>query len=169
MRTGLSLPQYSEATSASSSPPPASPPDASSLASHFGGGDEEVKALGVPYNERGDIIDEYLKAIYTLWTQNTAFYGGYYFDFPDVILALKPVRTEGVRTSIGGNSPAAQRHSVRGSLKSVRALASGHPRSDQPHGKGPRRGRSRIPTCHRPTPRLRLDLSHRPPLATGIA
>jgi probable F420-dependent oxidoreductase len=74
---------------------------------------EEFAALGVPYERRGDITDEYLEAMRALWTQEIATYHGQFVDFENVVMAPKPVHEDNVRTWIGGNSPAAQRRAVR--------------------------------------------------------
>lgn len=74
---------------------------------------EEFAALNVPYHQRGDITDEYLDAIRTLWKLPNASFDGQFVRFANVILAPKPIRPDGVRTWIGGNSPAAQRRAVR--------------------------------------------------------
>ena len=75
--------------------------------------EEEFTALGVSFEQRGAITDEYLDAIRTLWTDKLASFKGQFVEFSDVVLAPKPVRLEGVPTWIGGNSPAAQRRAVR--------------------------------------------------------
>jgi probable F420-dependent oxidoreductase len=52
----------------------------------------EFDALGVPFGERGAIMDDAMDAIQTLWTEDVASHAGPYFNFEDVHLAPKPVQ-----------------------------------------------------------------------------
>ena len=74
---------------------------------------EEFEALGVPFEERGAMTDEYLAIMRALWTEEAPAFDGRYFRFANAVMAPKPVRPEGVRVWIGGNAPAAQRRAVR--------------------------------------------------------
>ena len=67
---------------------------------------EEYEALGVPFAERGEILDEQLAAMSTLWTRTPASHPGPRFAFDDVYCVPKPWRTGPARPRIwfGGQS-----------------------------------------------------------------
>ncbi len=72
---------------------------------------EEYQALGVPFEKRGAITDEYLTAIRTLWTEENASMAGEFVSFSDVSSAPLPVRTPPIW--VGGSSRPALRRAVR--------------------------------------------------------
>ena len=65
---------------------------------------EEYAALGVPFERRGELLDEHLVAWRTLWRPGPASFGGRHYRFEDIYLEPKPYRTEGPRLWFGGMS-----------------------------------------------------------------
>jgi probable F420-dependent oxidoreductase len=74
---------------------------------------QEFTALGVPFNRRGALTNEYLAALKTLWTNDVASFQGRYVAFTDVHTAPRPVRTPHPPIWVGGASDAAMRRAVR--------------------------------------------------------
>jgi probable F420-dependent oxidoreductase len=72
---------------------------------------QEFEALGVPFERRGAMTDEYLAAIKACWTQDVASFDGRFVRFRDVHTTPRPVRTPPVW--VGGGSEAAMRRAVR--------------------------------------------------------
>jgi probable F420-dependent oxidoreductase len=77
--------------------------------------EQEYEALGVPFHQRGAILDEQLEAMTSAWRDTPAEYTGQHFRFSDVYLEPKPFRPEGPRMWFGGQSmhPALLRRLVR--------------------------------------------------------
>ncbi|MFG2648536.1 TIGR03619 family F420-dependent LLM class oxidoreductase [Streptomyces sp. NPDC048436] len=71
----------------------------------------EYEALGVPFDERGAITDEYLAAIRAAWTEETTSFEGRYVSYEGIYTAPAPAAT--LPVWVGGNSPAAQRRAAR--------------------------------------------------------
>ena len=69
---------------------------------------EEFDAIGVPFERRGARLDETIRAIRTLWTEEKATFHGELFDFEDCILEPKPVRGT-VPIVVGGHTARAAR------------------------------------------------------------
>lgn len=65
---------------------------------------DEYDALGVPFHERGKILDEVLEAMKLLWADSPASFTGEYFDFSDVYCEPKPWRESGPIMWFGGQS-----------------------------------------------------------------
>ncbi len=67
---------------------------------------EEYDALGVPFAERGGILDEQLEAMAALWEHTPASHPGPRFAFEDVYCVPKPWRTDPARPRMwfGGQS-----------------------------------------------------------------
>ena len=78
---------------------------------------EEYEALGVPFAERGQILDEQLEAMSSLWEHTPASHSGPRFGFQDVYCVPKPWRRRPARPRMwfGGQSmhPALLRRLVR--------------------------------------------------------
>ena len=74
---------------------------------------EEFAALGVPFEKRGAITNEYLAAIKRLWTEETASYEGWFVRFQNVQTAPLPARKPHPPIWVGGSSDAALRRTVR--------------------------------------------------------
>jgi probable F420-dependent oxidoreductase len=66
--------------------------------------EQEYEALGVPFHERGAILDEQLEAMAAAWRDTPAAYAGRHFRFAEVYLEPKPFRPEGPRMWFGGQS-----------------------------------------------------------------
>jgi probable F420-dependent oxidoreductase len=77
--------------------------------------EQEYEALGVPFRQRGDMLDEQLEAMQVAWRDTPAAYAGRHFRFSDVYLEPKPFRPDGPRMWFGGQSlhPALLRRLVR--------------------------------------------------------
>ncbi|MER5253403.1 MULTISPECIES: TIGR03619 family F420-dependent LLM class oxidoreductase [unclassified Streptomyces] len=71
----------------------------------------EYEALGVPFEERGAITDEYLTAIRAAWRAETTSFQGRYAAYEDIRNAPAPATP--LPVWVGGNSPAAQRRAAR--------------------------------------------------------
>jgi probable F420-dependent oxidoreductase len=66
--------------------------------------EQEYRALGVPFEERGSRLDEHLAAWSRLWGESPVSFEGRHYRFEDVYLEPKPTRPEGPRTWIGGST-----------------------------------------------------------------
>ena len=73
----------------------------------------EFDILGVPFNRRGAMTDEYLDAIKVLWTEDVASFEGKYISFRDVNTAPRPAQDPHPPIWVGGPSAAAMRRAVR--------------------------------------------------------
>jgi probable F420-dependent oxidoreductase len=74
---------------------------------------QEFDALGVPFNRRGAIMDEYLDAIKICWANDVATYDGRFVAFRDVNTGPRALRPQGPPVWVGGSSEAALRRAVR--------------------------------------------------------
>ncbi len=70
---------------------------------------EEFDALGVPFNARGAICEEYLAAIIELWTSDTPEFEGKYASFKDVAFEPKPLQKPHLPIWMGGDADAVLR------------------------------------------------------------
>jgi probable F420-dependent oxidoreductase len=66
--------------------------------------EQEYEALGVPFHQRGAILDEQLEAMTAAWRDTPAAHAGKHFRFADVYVEPKPFRPEGPRMWFGGQS-----------------------------------------------------------------
>ncbi|MGY0021880.1 TIGR03619 family F420-dependent LLM class oxidoreductase [Streptomyces sp. cg35] len=73
----------------------------------------EYRTLGVPFEERGAITDEYLTAIRAAWTQDPCSFEGRYVSFEGVRTAPAPATSPHLPVWVGGDSPAALRRAAR--------------------------------------------------------
>ncbi|MBO1332925.1 TIGR03619 family F420-dependent LLM class oxidoreductase [Streptomyces sp. VRA16 Mangrove soil] len=73
----------------------------------------EYRTLGVPFEQRGAITDEYLAAIRAAWTQDPCSFKGRYVEFEGVRTAPAPATAPHVPVWVGGDSPAALRRAAR--------------------------------------------------------
>jgi probable F420-dependent oxidoreductase len=64
----------------------------------------EYEALGVPFERRGDLLDEHLAAWRALWRDSPASFVGEHYRFDDVYLEPKPTRPKGPPLWFGGSS-----------------------------------------------------------------
>ncbi len=65
---------------------------------------DESAALGLPYDERGAMNDEYMKVMVELWTNERASFHGKYTNFDDVQPLIHPVQKPYPKFFIGGNN-----------------------------------------------------------------
>jgi len=63
---------------------------------------EEYAALGVPFERRGELLDEHLAAWRSLWQPGPVSFVGRWYSFADVYLEPKPFRADGPRLWFGG-------------------------------------------------------------------
>jgi probable F420-dependent oxidoreductase len=64
----------------------------------------EYDALGVPFERRGELLDEHLEAWRALWRDSPASFEGRHYRFSDVFLEPKPFRPEGPALWFGGKT-----------------------------------------------------------------
>jgi probable F420-dependent oxidoreductase len=74
--------------------------------------EDEFKALGVPFQERGALSDEYIAVFKALWTQDKPVFHGKYMHFDHIAFEPKPLQTPHIPIWIGGNSKRAIRRAV---------------------------------------------------------
>lgn len=75
---------------------------------------EEFDALNIPpFEARGRVTDEYLKACKTLWTEEDPAFDGEFVQFNGISFLPKPVQKPHPPIWVGGESPAALRRAVR--------------------------------------------------------
>ena len=65
---------------------------------------EEYAALGVPFAQRGELLDEHLAAWQRLWRAGAVSFQGRFYAFADVYLEPKPWRPDGPRLWFGGST-----------------------------------------------------------------
>jgi probable F420-dependent oxidoreductase len=65
---------------------------------------DEYAALGVPFAQRGELLDEHLAAWQILWRDTPASFEGQHYRFKDVYLEPKPYRPGGPILWFGGQS-----------------------------------------------------------------
>lgn len=75
--------------------------------------EEEFKALGLPFAERGKRTDDYVAAMRSLWNEDKASYDGPFASFEKSIQRPQPVQSGGVPIVVGGHSKAAARRAGR--------------------------------------------------------
>jgi probable F420-dependent oxidoreductase len=73
----------------------------------------EYAALGVPFERRGPIMDEYLAAIVAAWTDDVVSLDGRFVTYRDVGTGPRPARQPHPPVWVGGTSPAAIRRAAR--------------------------------------------------------
>ena len=64
----------------------------------------EYEALGVPFEHRGELLDQHLAAWSALWGQSPASFEGSHYRFSEVYLEPKPFRAAGPVLWFGGSS-----------------------------------------------------------------
>jgi len=64
----------------------------------------EFEALGVPFNKRGRLMDEYLAAIVELWTKDVASFEGEFVNFKDMVLEPKGIQKPHIPIWMGGDA-----------------------------------------------------------------
>jgi probable F420-dependent oxidoreductase len=73
---------------------------------------EEFDLLHVPYDQRGEIMDEYLRILQIIWSEKVPHFSGKYFQFSDVHFSPKVVQQPHPPIWIGGESPRALRRAA---------------------------------------------------------
>ena len=71
---------------------------------------QEFEALGVPFEKRGAMTNEYLEAIKVCWSQDVASFDGRFVKFRDVDTTPRPIRRPPIW--VGGGSDAAMKRAV---------------------------------------------------------
>jgi len=74
---------------------------------------QEFAALGVPFNRRGAMTNEYLAAMKAAWANETASFKGEFVAFDDVFTAPLPVQRPHPPIWVGGASDAAVLRAIR--------------------------------------------------------
>ena len=74
---------------------------------------QEFATLGVPFERRGAMSNDYLAAIKTAWTSDPASYTGPFVSFRDVSTGPRPIRSPHPPIWVGGASDAAMSRAVR--------------------------------------------------------
>jgi alkanesulfonate monooxygenase SsuD/methylene tetrahydromethanopterin reductase-like flavin-dependent oxidoreductase (luciferase family) len=64
----------------------------------------EYEALGVPFERRGELLDDHLAAWRALWRETPASFEGRHYRFSEVSLEPKPFRPEGPALWFGGET-----------------------------------------------------------------
>jgi probable F420-dependent oxidoreductase len=72
----------------------------------------EMRAVGMPFAERGRIADDYLSAMRAVWTQAKPSYHGPYVSFDGIQAMPRPVQTPTPPIVVGGRTPPAFRRAV---------------------------------------------------------
>jgi probable F420-dependent oxidoreductase len=74
---------------------------------------EEFAILGArPFEQRGRVTDEYIRALKELWSQEDPKFHGRYCDFSELIFLPKPVQKPHIPIWIGGHSKQAVRRAA---------------------------------------------------------
>lgn len=73
----------------------------------------EFETYGVPFHERGHVLDEVLSVCRQAWTTGSYAWDGDYFHFDDVAVFPPPVQAPHPPIYVGGTSPAAIRRAAR--------------------------------------------------------
>lgn len=74
--------------------------------------DKEFEAFGIPFNKRGRLLDEGIRAVKRLWTEDTVSFEGEFWSFENVSIKPKPVQQPHppiwIASWTGGGRPAAR-------------------------------------------------------------
>jgi alkanesulfonate monooxygenase SsuD/methylene tetrahydromethanopterin reductase-like flavin-dependent oxidoreductase (luciferase family) len=106
---------------------------------------EEFSAIGVPFEERGRRLDEYVAAMRALWTQEKASFDGEFVQFSDCISRPRPAQGT-IPVVVGGDSKAAARRAGRlgdgyfpgsSSIEQLRTVVGIMRESAEEHGRDP--------------------------------
>ena len=73
----------------------------------------EYAAAGVPFERRGARMDEYLRCLHALWTQDPVEFAGEFYTVPRSHTGLAPVQRPHPPVLLGGAAPAALRRAGR--------------------------------------------------------
>ena len=75
--------------------------------------EQETRAMGSPFAERGAFSDEAIAVMRTLWTEDEPRHDGRYWQFAGMPFSPKPIQTPSIPIVIGGISRAAIRRAAR--------------------------------------------------------
>jgi probable F420-dependent oxidoreductase len=75
--------------------------------------EQEARAMGSPFAERGALTDEAIAVMRTLWTQDEPSFDGHYHRFHGMKFSPKPAQKPAIPIVIGGVSRAAIRRAAR--------------------------------------------------------
>jgi len=73
---------------------------------------DEYEAVGVPYHERGRRVDEFLRCLVAIWTEEEVEFAGAFYRVPRSRVAPKPLQKPRPPITIGGYSRAVLRRAV---------------------------------------------------------
>ncbi|MGQ0792698.1 MAG: LLM class F420-dependent oxidoreductase [Deltaproteobacteria bacterium] len=73
---------------------------------------EEFDALGIPFEQRGRLTDEYIEIVKTLWEEDEPQFRGEFFSFSEIKFYPKPAQKPRPPLWIGGNSDRAIRRAA---------------------------------------------------------
>ena len=74
---------------------------------------DEYRAIGVPWKDRGAIMDEHLAAMLELWTADKPSFEGNHVSFSDIVFEPKPVQKPHPPIWVGGDVDASLRRAAR--------------------------------------------------------
>jgi probable F420-dependent oxidoreductase len=74
---------------------------------------DEYEFLGRDFHKRGEILDEFLDVLDTLWTEARPEHHGKHFDFRPIGFKPKPVQRPRIPVHVGGSGPASLRRAAR--------------------------------------------------------
>jgi probable F420-dependent oxidoreductase len=77
-----------------------------------GWNEDEYRMLGADFKMRGRVLDESIRAMRALWTEERPAFSGDFYKFTDTLFYPKPTQSGGPRIWIGGNSDAALRRTA---------------------------------------------------------
>lgn len=89
----------------------AKPGEAVQLGRHRSNLEKEYDTFGA-HGPRGPRMDEYMRAVFAIWTEERPSFHGRFVDFDEVDVFPKPVQRPYPPILVGGRSPAAQRRVV---------------------------------------------------------
>src|SRR5215217_5614775 len=75
--------------------------------------EDEYRALGVPWSERGSRMDDYLGAMLELWHSDSPRFDGEHISFADIVFEPKPVQRPHPPLWVGGDVDASLRRAAR--------------------------------------------------------
>ena len=75
--------------------------------------EEEFRDLGLPFEQRGKMSDEYLRVIKAAWSSDVPSHRGQYLDFAGATFSPRPVQRPGPPIWAGGSPGAVSKASVR--------------------------------------------------------
>jgi probable F420-dependent oxidoreductase len=73
---------------------------------------QEFEVLGLPFEKRGAMTDDYLGALKAAWTRDVASYQGRFVSFKEIYTAPRPLQRPHPPIWVGGSSEAALRRTV---------------------------------------------------------